>query len=145
MVQLRFVDSGLVSLCSDSELKIVQYQYQGANSGRVELYLVKGKLRTITGYIQGEAYHLMVSGVQITNRGTDYEVAIVDDELAYFGVYDGGITITNALGAVNLGTGADYDFARLRRGFAPAGMLLQPPGLGRTPMLNVNTGATTSC
>ncbi|PCJ23448.1 MAG: hypothetical protein COA96_11905 [SAR86 cluster bacterium] len=132
MVQLRFVDSGLVSLCSDSELKIVQYQYQGANSDRVELYLVKGKLRTITGEIKGEAYLLVVNGARISNRGTDYEVAIVGDEQAYVGVYTGGITITNELGEVNLGIGADYDFASLRKNFASVGSLLQPPDLGGT-------------
>lgn len=51
------------------------------------------------------------------------------------GVYDGGTTISNGSGTLDLGIGADFDYAEIENPQSePAGLLLQPVGLGEIPL-----------
>ena len=57
-------------------------------------------------------------------RGTTHE-AVIDEvlDVQFTGVYDGGTTVANADGVLELGLGANFDFSRTSRGQAPVGLL----------------------
>lgn len=141
IVHIRFIDSALVSLRCNSELEVVSYQYEDSNSDNVDLYLKRGTARTITGSIQHSNYRFRTDIAVITPIGTDFEVAVVSSSKANFGVYDGGINIRSMLGEVNLGLGGDYDFGSADDLGPPTGLSVQPPALGSSTILRVQTTA----
>jgi hypothetical protein len=91
--------------------------------------LFRGGFRTISGSI-GDAdqddYRIDTPFASIGIRGTVHEGLIVGDAL-YTAVYEGGATISNNQGSIDTGIGASYDFAIVRRGEPPQGLLLAPP------------------
>jgi len=132
-IQLRMVDSGLISLQCNSQLKIEAYEFNDEREDLIVLRLLRGTLRTITGKVGQmgrDQYNFHVGDTQLKIRGTDFEVSIAESGVVYFGTYDGGTTLVNAFGEVDLGVGADQDFAIVEPGKAPRGTLLQPPQLG---------------
>ncbi len=141
--QIRFVDGAVISLRPDTELRINQYQYdsnhkKAANESSV-LTLMKGGFRTITGAIGKEKYKVQSSLATIGVRGTHYEAVIASDGL-YVGVWHGGVTVSNEKGKVDLGMGADFNFA-----YTPASNVA-PQGLLQAPdvIINQQPGITTS-
>ena len=130
------VDDALIALKESTEFAIVAYQYeQDPVNDQSTIELVQGGFRTITGNIgqqNKEAYEARISNfATIGIRGTDYEAVITPQGEVLTGVYDGGTTISNTAGTLDLGIGADFDFARVvSANSPPEGLLLQPPGLG---------------
>lgn len=140
VLQVRFIDSAIALLKCNSTLQVINYQYADANSDSVELYLKHGTLRTITGSIQRSNYQFRTDIAVVKPIGTDFEVAVVSPSKAFFGVYDGGITITNASGELTLGTGSEFYFASADDLAPPAGLISQPPAFGATALLQVQPG-----
>lgn len=134
-LQIRFIDSAVVLLRCDSRSQIASYQYQDSNSDNVNLYLQQGNLRTMTGKIQRSNYQLLTDIAAIKPGGTDYEVALVAPFKAFFGVYDGAITITKMLGELELGSGNGFSFGRADDIEAPTALAVQPPELGVSGIL----------
>ncbi|MFN3164051.1 MAG: FecR domain-containing protein, partial [Pseudohongiellaceae bacterium] len=136
--QFRMVDGAQVALQAETEFAIVAYDYdQSPATDNATLDLIQGGFRTITGNISRdnrEAYQSSAGNfATIGIRGTDYEVVMTPAGEVLTGVYDGGITVTNNGGSLDLGVGADFDFARVPDASTPPqGMLLQPSGLGDT-------------
>lgn len=134
-VQIRFVDKGMLALRANSKLNIKTYR-QPANAsdeGEVLMELVEGGFRTLTGSIgKGDkaAYKVDTPVASIGIRGTVYRVALVTPEQLYLGVSSGGITVNNSLGQMNLGMGADFDFA-LVDGQGIQGLLSPPDELNQ--------------
>ncbi len=135
-LQLRFIDSAILSLGSDSMLNVRKYQYQNLDSDRVELYLAAGSMRTITGSIQGMNYSLVTDVATVKPARADYETVVERENLLYFAVYDGGINVSNVQGSLYLGVDADADFASVEIGSAPVGLIHQPLSLG-VPIVNI--------
>lgn len=134
-VQMRMMDSALLSLGCESSLKIEEYAYeQNAANDRVTLRLLSGRFRTITGAVgeqNQQRYRLLVGDITIQILGTGYEVTFdPQTQIAYVGVYDGSVSITNPQGTVRLGIGGDADFARIESGSEPEALVNQPPQLG---------------
>ena len=114
--QIRMVDQAQISLKADTQFTIVAYQYdENIVTDVVSLSLIQGGFRTITGVIwdqNKEAYEATISNfATIGIRGTDYEVVITPAGEIFTGVYDGGTTIANAAGELDLGLGVLFDFA----------------------------------
>ncbi len=129
-LQLRFVDSAILSLSCESELLIREYQYLDRNSDRSQLHLVKGKARTITGVIQRSNYLFSTEGVQIKPAGTDFEVAVTEAGSQYFGVYDGGIRISTQVGELVIGNATQVQYAALTDDAGLNRVSLRPTQLG---------------
>lgn len=137
-IQLRMVDSALISLGCTSTLKIENYIYEDAATDAVTLRLLRGVLRTITGQVgeqYPDRYRLLVGDTRLEVRGTDIEVRLDEDGTIYIANYDGGITVRNPLGSVDLGIGGDTDFAIVEPDKAPRGLRIQPQQLAPTPIV----------
>ena len=134
--QLRMIDSAQISLREATEFAILDYHFEDQSPDNVsDLELLVGGFRTITGSIgdqNREAYTARAAQFgTIGIRGTVYEVAITTDGQMLTGVYEGGTTVTNDFGELDIGLDADYDFAEVAdTNSPPVGILIQPPGLG---------------
>ncbi|MEX2470280.1 MAG: FecR domain-containing protein, partial [Pseudohongiellaceae bacterium] len=142
--QLRMSDGAQIALSALTEFHIVEYVYEEDEAtDRSRLDLVRGGFRTITGTIADtnpDNYEASAAGfATIGIRGTHYGVLITPAGGVVTGVYDGGTTVANATGALDLGLNADYDYAIIANaGTPPVGLLAQPPGLGNLGTLNIS-------
>lgn len=133
-IQLRMIDSAIIVLGCESSLKVDSYRHEKNHLDIVEVELLKGTLRTITGWVGSQnrdAYKFRVADTIVEVRGTDFEVHLQANGKVYFSNYDGGITISNTYGSLDLGIGGDFDFAVVEPQQAPSG-LKNPP----QPLLN---------
>lgn len=140
-VQIRMVDSAIIALKENSEFIFNEYSFDGEGGApdRALMELVRGGFRTIDGLISGEEeYRVDTQFASIGVRGTTHE-AVIDEvlDVLFTGVYDGGTTVANADGVLELGLGANFDFSRTSRGQAPVGLLAIPLELGN---ININAG-----
>jgi len=139
--QIRMVDNAIIALQESTEFAILAYQYEeDVANDESAVELIQGGFRTITGNIgqqNREAYEATISEfATIGIRGTDFE-AVITPNGAFTGVYDGGIFVSNGVGGLALGIGANFDFAQIESpNSPPVGLLLQPAGLGNTPAPN---------
>ncbi|HYE36391.1 FecR domain-containing protein [Methylocaldum sp.] len=128
--QVRFLDGALVALAAESELKVDEFRFeeQGAGSDKSVSTLVKGGLRVITGAIAQKSppsHRLNTPVATIGVRGTHFG-AVMGRDLSV-AVWHGGIDVRNGGGEISLGTGGEFNFARVNGpDVAPAG-LLEPP------------------
>lgn len=117
--QIRMVDQALVALKESTRFTIVNYQYNEAviEDNVSTLDLIEGGFRTASGRIgqlNREGYNANAGNfATIGIRGTDYEVIILPSGRLFTGVYEGGTRITNNFGVLDLGVGADFDFAEV--------------------------------
>jgi hypothetical protein len=118
--QLRFSDDAVVALKPESEFRIERYDFSGRQDGKeiAVFRLVKGGFRTLTGQIGklgGERYQVLTTQATIGIRGTHYQLQLCALEQCregdrsappgmYGGVYEGRISIANALGSDEFGT-----------------------------------------
>ena len=137
--QLRMVDSARISFKEDTEFTFSEYSSDGpggaADSALMEM--VRGGFRTISGTIGDDdvdEYQISTQFASIGIRGTTHE-AVIDAGVLLTGVYDGGTTVSNALGSLDTGEGANFDYSSTFPGQAPQGLLQQPQQLGR---INLN-------
>ncbi len=139
--QFRMVDGAQISLKESTEFAIVAYEYnESPADNRASLELITGGFRTITGNISRdnrEAYEANAANfATIGIRGTDYEVIVTPAGEVLTGVFEGGITVSNNAGSIDLGIGAQFDFARLPDAASPPqGLTAQPTGLGNTVVI----------
>ena len=134
--QIRMVDDAMISLKESTQFAIIAYEFtENPATDRSSIELIEGGFRTITGTIGEQNRENYEAGIAnfatIGIRGTDYEVVITEVGEVFTGVYDGGTTIANDLGSLDLGLDADYDFAFVPDPQSPPqGLLVQPPRLG---------------
>jgi len=116
-LHISFDDGGYVALRPNSALKIDEYVVTGAATDSATLNLLKGALRSITGWIgklDAPRYRIAATTTIIGVRGTDHEVIIVAPEDAAPGmdagvhnrVNEGGTTLRNPNGVVNIDSGS---------------------------------------
>lgn len=144
-VQLRFADGALLALRADSEFRVDEYRFsnQGGAGDRSVSTLLKGGLRTITGVIgkqDPQAYQVKTPVATIGVRGTHYEAVLESPTSLVLAAWQGGIRVRNDNGTLDLGVGADYNFARADAQQAPHGLLEPPPSLqSETPVGQTQT------
>lgn len=140
-VQMRMVDSAIISLSENTDFTIHEYLFDDtpgrANKAILELH--KGGLRTIDGLIgkeENDQYLLITPGGDVTPHGTAYSCSVAEDDTTYCGVNQGGIKMSNEAGSVDLGIGANADYAKAEnRQTAPEILLQMPPQLGGIPLI----------
>jgi hypothetical protein len=135
--QIAFFDDARLALRPGTELAIDEYR--DGTDGRAEsaaMRLTRGGFRTVTGRVGGvnrAAYRMSTPYAVIGIRGTDYgaaleEVDVGDTQLVLVvGVEDGGVTVSNPGGDIDLGDGADFDFAQVTGPNDPPQGLDEPP------------------
>lgn len=129
-LQVRFVDSAILSLSCNSSLVIREYQHLDLNSDRSQLHLESGRARTITGTIQRSNYRFTAGQLEIRPSGTDFEVLIDEKDNVYFGIYDGAIRIDSAQDNLLLGTDQPAQYASFNAETGLAPLSLRPALFG---------------
>ncbi|MEX2131895.1 MAG: FecR domain-containing protein, partial [Pseudohongiellaceae bacterium] len=136
--QIRMVDQAIVSLKESTRFVVVRYNYtEETPAGNVStLDLIEGGFRTISGRIgqlNRDGYTANAGNfATIGIRGTDYEVILTPSGQMFTGVYEGGTRIVNNFGTLDIGVGADFDFAEVPSPESPPiGLLVQPEELGQ--------------
>ena len=126
-VQIRFIDGAVISLRPDSELNIQKYSYGKAKADEGSLMsLIKGGFRTITGAIGKQKYKVVTSMATIGIRGTHYEAVIQNNQL-FVALWDGGVSVVNNAGQIDLGLGADYNFGMVQSNDVQPQGQIDPP------------------
>lgn len=143
--QVRFIDGAIISLRPNTKLRIDDYRYGNnkANENSV-MTLIMGGFRTITGAIGKEHYKVTSSLATIGIRGTHYEAVIQDNQM-YVALWHGGVTISNDAGQVDLGLGADYNFAHVQSNTSqPTGLLDAPDVIGNDAQPQITPDVSTT-
>jgi hypothetical protein len=109
--QLRFTDGAYVSLQPQSEFRIDQYQYEGKQDGseKTFLSLLKGGLRTITGFVgrsNKKNYQVSTTVATIGIRGTEYTIQYGGSISGTVG--EGEIEVCSGVGCINVTNGESY-------------------------------------
>jgi hypothetical protein len=105
-VLLTTDDSGVLAIRPRSRLTIEAYKVNGNDKDSVVLNLLRGSLRSITGWISKTApknYRVATNTATIGIRGTDHEVAIVeegDNAGTWNKVTEGGTVLSSNAGSV---------------------------------------------
>lgn len=139
---LRMSDTALLALGCSTTLEIERYSYEQSQSDAVSLNLIAGRLRTIVGKISEDdstKYRLTASNSWVSSNAADFAATVLEDDIAYFAVFDGSITLTNRFGTLVLGRDGNADFARMELGEPPVALLVYPQQLNT---LSISTSST---
>ncbi len=106
---LRFDDGHAILLHENTELRIADYRFDRdtPRDDRMELRLVSGALRSVTGLIgqrNRDRVLLSVPQASISVRGTDFTVVLAN--AVYLSVAHGAIAVNNAAGTAVFSAGA---------------------------------------
>ncbi len=154
-LQIRFTDGTRLAMRPDSEISVDDYAFSetaAPSEAQVSMSLNRGGFRTITGGIAERnpaRYRVQTPYAVVGVRGTDWS-AVIDDlgegDNLILGVNEGAIFAENNAGSIDLGEGADFDFAVVRSfDELPEGLESMPPALEeamQTPMPDADDDAT---
>jgi len=118
--QFRMVDGALLTMQAESDLAIDSYQFDPqTQQGQVQMSLLKGGLRTVTGALQHQQgnYKLLTPVASIGVRGTHYEAELIEGDLylaGWQGIIDVLVTAGNTAQQFSLGPNQTYRFAIVR-------------------------------
>ncbi len=144
MLQVRFVDKALLTLRENSHFSIETYAPATDGGGNVLMHLVEGGFRTITGSIgkgSQDSYKVTTGAASIGIRGTHYEVVQESAQAIVVAVWDGGISVDNESGTLDLGPDMDFSYSRIESGQAPVGLLEPPAAFQQGPAATQNNPA----
>ena len=126
-VHLSMEDSGFIGVRPDTRMRFTKYQAHGEATDTSVIGLLKGAVRSVTGWIgknNASAYQIRTPTATIGVRGTDHETLVVPQGQGNTeaGTYDkvniGGTTLQTKQGKVNVEP--DYaGFASHRAGSRP--------------------------
>lgn len=130
-VHVRFSDGGYLALRPNSTVRISQYVVAGDVTDSAAIELIRGALRSVTGWIgklDASRYSITANTTTIGVRGTDHEVVLVLPEDAAAGmeagvhdrVNEGATVLSNRGGVVNI----------------PSGTAAYSPNSGAAPVLH---------
>jgi len=156
VVQLRMADKGFIAIRPNSEFRIEEFQMgERKEQDRGIFALLKGGFRAVTGVIgkrERKSYQVRSTTATIGIRGTDYSARLCQQDCQqgvggdrtggaadglYVGVNDGGITLTNDLGTLDLDQ-LQYGYVQDARS-APVALLTAPEFLfDRSPRPDAN-------
>lgn len=127
-------DGGFVALRPHTAFKVEQYDADPNSVGAMTLSLLKGTLRSITGWIGKKnpaSYRIVTSTATIGIRGTDHETTVLDHDLdhdragTYDFVHEGATVIRTERGELAVERG--------QHGFSPRDGALREQLLERMP------------
>ncbi len=123
-------DGGFIALRPDTVFRVDQYKAEGGSDDRTFMSLLKGAVRSITGWIgkqDNSAYRLTTPTATVGIRGTDHEVTVVDqgggDEPGTYDTVNEGSTVLKTPQGEVVTTPGKFAFAPRGRAVAP--MFLQ--------------------
>ena len=106
MTQMRMVDSAFVAIKKNSTFVVDNYKFgEKISEQKSSFKLVKGGFRAITGIIgknNRDNYDVKTPVATLGIRGTDYEVNLSPKGELFVGVLSGGVSVSNAGGAIDL-------------------------------------------
>ena len=128
MVMLRFDDDQKIALAPNSELTIVDFNYNPkvAAADRSELALNRGAARIVTGLVAKRNFEMFVMRTPHVNlgvRGTDFSVTIIGQ--SFWSVNEGAVSATTNVGTGVYGKGSygrAQSLDRLASGVSAAGL-----------------------
>lgn len=132
-VQLVTQDGGILALRPDTTFRVDEYQADGGSGDRIFMSLLRGAVRSITGWIgkhDTSAYRLTTPTATIGIRGTDHETTVIDtaggDEPGtYDTVNEGGTVMKTPQGQADVTPGR-FAFVPRNRSAAPSLLARQP-------------------
>lgn len=134
---LDMADGGFMAIRPDTRIEIREYRANGMDDDRSVIGLLKGSLRSITGWIGASSprnYVIQTPSATIGVRGTEHETAFIPEDIkqgepgTYDTVISGRTVISNEYGSIEVAPNR-AGFAAIR-GKRP-GMLRQVPGFLR--------------
>ena len=125
-VHLVTLDGGMMALRPNTEFRVDEYKAEGSSADKIFMTLVKGTLRSITGWIgkhNPSAYALQTYNSTIGIRGTDHETTVIlengqDGAGTYDTVIEGATVLKTANGSTNIAPGK-FAFAQQGKTEAP--------------------------
>lgn len=139
--QVRFSDASLIALRAGSQFRIEAYRYaEGRNDARMEVTLVKGGLRAVTGLIgrqQPDAFSTRTPTATVGIRGTHFALRHCEGECVnpqgqpepdgtYGAVNEGTIFASNAGGTADF---TQHQYFYIPDANTPPRRLISPPNL----------------
>ena len=132
-VQLVTQDGGIVALRPNTTFRVDQYQANGRPDDRIFMSLLKGAVRSITGWIgkhDTSAYRLTTPTATIGIRGTDHETTVIDtaggDEPGTYDTVNEGSTVMKTPQGETAVTPGKFAFVPRNRSAAPFLLSRQP-------------------
>ncbi len=133
MAQLRMKDDARLSFKANTEFAFNEYQFDNNpdTPDSAVMSMAKGGFRAISGTVghqKGDTYRVDTPMASIGIRGTSHEHVIVGPHL-YSATTNGGTTVSNNMGQLNLGLGGRFDYSDTATNSAPKGVLQLPQQL----------------
>lgn len=132
-VHLITADGGIIAIRPDTVFRVDEYKADGSTADKIFMSLLKGTVRSITGWIgkfDNAAYRITTPTATIGVRGTDHETTVIekangDEPGTYDNVIEGTTVIKTPQGSAEVTPGK---FAFAARGkSAPPLFLAQRP------------------
>lgn len=123
LLQIRFIDGGLLSFRTDTELQLERYSFFAGSreEGAIFMRLVRGGVRSVTGLIaktNPDAYMLETPTTLLGVRGTDHETYYVPPNLLSATVSPGTNELVHAGATVMQGSTQALEIETGQAGFA---------------------------
>lgn len=132
-VHLETEDGGIVAIRPDTEFRVDEYKAEGGSDDKVFMSLVKGAMRSITGWIgkyNPSGYRVTTPTATIGIRGTDHEVTVIEetdgDEAGTYDVVNEGTTVLKTQYGEKEVTPEKFAFAPRYRAVAPMFLPAKP-------------------
>lgn len=132
-LHITTVDGGFIALRPNTTFKIDEYKAEGAGTDKVWMSLLKGSMRSITGWIgkhNTQAYRLTTPTATIGIRGTDHETTVIEESAedeagTYDTVNEGATVMETPQGKAEVMPGK-HAFAAKNRALAPVFLANHP-------------------
>ncbi|MGB7596572.1 MAG: FecR domain-containing protein [Gallionella sp.] len=126
-------DGGIIAIRPNTVFRVDQYQAEGSSLDRIFMSLLKGSVRSITGWIgkhDNAAYRISTPTATIGIRGTDHETTVIDQgDGDKAGTYDtvntGSTVLKTSRGEVDV-TPGKFAFTPRDRSAAPSFLAQRP-------------------
>ncbi len=123
-LHLRTADAGLISLRPASVLQIVHSSPHQQDAGRVQLRLLGGSVRVISGELDDEDFLLALPAGSLQAIEADFQVTTASPTEHRIAVNSGTVSIATPEGEIVIGTSSEWQLAATRAGLAPQGLFM---------------------
>jgi len=132
-VHLVTEDGGIIALRPNTVFRVDEYKAEGGSSDKMFMSLLKGAVRSITGWVgkyNNAAYRITTPTATIGIRGTDHETTVIDngngDEPGTYDNVNEGSTVLKTPQGVAEVTPGKFAFAPKGRAVAPVFLAQRP-------------------
>lgn len=132
-VHLETVDGGIIAIRPDTEFRVDEYKAEGGSDDKVFMSLLKGAMRSVTGWIgkyNASGYRITTPSATIGIRGTDHETTVIEetdgDEAGTYDTVNEGETVLKTKYGESIVTPEKFAFAPRYRAVAPVFLAQRP-------------------